>query len=45
MSTLIRKKSPGDDFLEKPPFPLIGAAAGLIVIVNLASTVLTLLAI
>ena len=40
---LISKKSPADDLLEKPPFPLAGDAVALVVVVNVASTVLTLL--
>jgi hypothetical protein len=44
MATLINNSSPREDFLEKPPFPLAGAAVvGVVVVVNVASTVVTLL--
>ena len=47
MSRLLRKGSQADfdrdGFMDNPPFPLAGAAVGLIVVTNIASTMLMLI--
>ena len=40
---LISKRPTHDDFLDNPPFPLAGAAAGLIAVLNVTSTVMMLI--
>jgi len=49
MSRLIRKVShrqaESDGFLDRPPFPLAGAALGMIAVVNVASVTAMLLSI
>jgi hypothetical protein len=44
MPSLTKKMFRNQDFIEKPPFPVVGGAVALIVAVNVASTVATLLA-
>jgi hypothetical protein len=38
-SMVSHRRSQPDVFLDNPPFPLVGAALGLIVVVNVASTI------
>jgi hypothetical protein len=40
-----RYSEPDDSFLDNPPFPLAGAAVGLVALVNVASTLVMLLSV
>jgi hypothetical protein len=44
MSRFISKRAPHEEILDNPPFPLAGAVLGLLAVVNVASTMATLLA-